>query len=244
MIWKLVSSIAMGVFLTTGFFGLDNMLAREEKFYDISLPLDEKISLWPAWIWVYLLYYPFCFLPLLFPGVLENTGLFLRISEGFLCQFAVAWCVFYCFPTRIVHSEVPGTSLSIYALRGLYAVDPGYNVCPSLHVANVFYVSCVATQFLPLSWCLSLFFLSGMIALSTLYIKQHLFLDVPTGFLLGLSAYIMVVSGDGFRGGVRDLQLQIGLVIIALVAVSSTSVVRLFTQRARTLDKKRPEFSS
>jgi len=75
MLWKLVSSIIMGVLLTTGFFGLDNMLAREEKFHDVSLPIDKKISLQPAWIWVYLLYYPFCFLPLLFPGVLLGGGL-------------------------------------------------------------------------------------------------------------------------------------------------------------------------
>lgn len=188
MIWKIVIAVVILVLLTTGFFGLDYVLAGK-KFHDVSLPMDKRIPLKPAWIWIYLLYYPFCFLPLLFPGVLQDNRIFYQVISGLLFQFAMAWAIFYFLPTRIPHPDVHGDFPSARALKGLYAVDIGYNIFPSLHVANVIYVSCVATRFLPAGWSASLFLISALISASTLYIKQHYFLDVPAGLALGVLSY-------------------------------------------------------
>lgn len=185
---KLVLSAVVTVVLTTGFFGLDRLLSRA-RARDVSLPIDGRIPLEPRWIWAYLLYYPLCAAPLLFPGVLADDRLFLTVLSGLLAQFFVAWPVFYFFPTKMEHPVVPGNSPSARAVRGLYKVDAGYNIMPSLHVANSIYVACVSIGLIPIEMTCLLFVVAGLISASTLFVKQHYFIDVPTGLVLGGGAY-------------------------------------------------------
>lgn len=186
--YKLVLSAIVTVGLTTGFFGLDRLLSGA-KTRDVSLPLDGKIPLKPRWIWAYLLYYPLCASPLLFPGVLSDDHLFLTVLAGLLAQFFVAWPVFYFYPTKMEHPPVPGGSPSARAVQGLYKVDAGYNIMPSLHVANSFYVACVSIGLIPLELTCLLFLVASLISASTLFVKQHYLIDVPTGLVLGVGTY-------------------------------------------------------
>ncbi|MEK7383232.1 MAG: phosphatase PAP2 family protein [Elusimicrobiota bacterium] len=191
MIAKIAAALGMMVLFTTGFFGLDNLLCAR-TFHDVSCSLDHRIPLRPRWVWAYLLYYPLCFAPLLFPGLLADDGLYLRAAAGFCVQFFAAWAVFYFYPTRMARVPVSGDSPSARAVRGLFAVDLGYNIFPSLHVANAFYVACLAARFLPLTWSLSFFAAAVLISVSTVLIKQHYLVDIPAGIILGLAAYALV----------------------------------------------------
>lgn len=184
MIIKGAAAVFMLILFTTGFFGLDNLL-RGHKTRDVSCALDGKVPLSPRWIWAYLLYYPVCFAPLFFPGVLTQDEAFLRVAAGFCAQFFVAWALFYFFPTSIVRAPVPGDSWSSRALRGLYAVDSGHNIFPSLHVANSFYVAALSARLLPLEWAAGFYFLAVLISASTVLVKQHYLADIPSGMLLG-----------------------------------------------------------
>ena len=166
MIMKIAAALGMTVLFTTGFFGLDNLLCGR-SFHDVSCALDRRIPLRPRWIWAYLLYYPLCFAPLLFPGLLADDGLYFRVAAGFCVQFLAAWAVFYFYPTRMARIPVGGDSPSERAVRGLYAVDPGYNIFPSLHVANVFFVACLAARFLSWGWSLIFFTAAVLVSAST-----------------------------------------------------------------------------
>jgi len=188
--FKLMLAALVLTLLTTGFFGLDNLL-RGKKTRDVSTRFDAKIPLRPRWIWAYLLYYPMCAAPLFFPGVLTDDRLFLRVLAGLLVQFFVAWPVFYFFPTRMAQPAIPGDSPSARALRGLYKVDAGYNVFPSLHVANSVYVACVSVQLVPAPWSAAFVAAAILISASTVLVKQHYFLDVPAGLALGIGAYLV-----------------------------------------------------
>lgn len=190
MIVKLVASFGMLALFTTGFFGLDNLLCGR-RFNDVSCALDRRVPLRPEWIWVYLLYYPLCFAPLLFPGLLADDGLYLRAAAGFCAQFLAAWVIFYLYPTRMARAPVTGDSPSARAVRGLYAVDRGYNIFPSLHVANTVYVACLATHFLPAPLSLFFFTAAALVSASTVLIKQHYLADIPAGILLGVGAYAL-----------------------------------------------------
>lgn len=185
MIAKIAASVFMMILFTTGFFGLDNLLSGRKR-HDVSCSLDGKIPLSPRWIWAYLLYYPICFAPMLFPGVLTDDETFLRVSAGFFAQFFIAWAFFYFYPTSMARVPVPGNSWSSRAVRGLYAVDPGYNIFPSLHVANSFYVASLSSRLLP-EWTAALYILAILISASTVLVKQHYLADVPSGMFLGLA---------------------------------------------------------
>lgn len=190
MIAKVGVSLGMLVLFTTGFFGLDNLLCGR-KFYDVSCALDRRVPLRPEWIWAYLLYYPLCFAPLFFPGLLADDDLYLRAAAGFCIQFLAAWAIFYLYPTRITRVQVEGDSPCAQAVRGLYAVDSGCNIFPSLHVANTVYVACLAMHFLPASLSLFFFAAAVLVSVSTVLIKQHYLADIPAGTLLGVGAYAL-----------------------------------------------------
>lgn len=190
MIIKLVTSFCMLVLFTTGFFGLDNLLCGR-RFHDVSCALDRRVPLRLEWIWVYLAYYPLCFAPLLFPGLLADDGLYLRAATGFCIQFLAAWAIFYLYPTRMERAPITGDSPSARAVRGLYAVDRGYNIFPSLHVANTVYVACLATHFLPAPLSLLFFAAAALVSASTVLIKQHYLADIPAGILLGVGSYAL-----------------------------------------------------
>lgn len=188
---KIAIAGAALVLLTSGFFGLDYVIAANGHCHDLTLAIDRAIPLCPAWIWVYLLYYPMCCLPLAFPGVLKDNRLFAAVGVGMLIQFVIAWPTFYFFPTHIQHAWVAPTMPSGLALRGLYLTDPGYNDFPCLHVANSLYVAFLSTSYCA-PWVSGLLFLTALfIAASTLLIKQHFFLDVLSGSLLGYFGYVV-----------------------------------------------------
>lgn len=182
--------LSLLVLLATGFFGFDYLLAGK-AFHDVSLPADAQVPLLPGWIWAYLLYYPFCLLPLAMPGFLSDRSEFRRVLAGFLVQFLIAWLLFYFYPTRIERIAVEGASASALALRGLYRVDGGYNVFPSLHVANSFYMAFLAASFWP-GWRARAAFAGALlISMSTVLVKQHLVADVPSGLLLAEAGYFV-----------------------------------------------------
>jgi membrane-associated phospholipid phosphatase len=177
------------VVLTSGYLEIDSLVAGT-RCHDLSLAIDRMIPLSPRWIWMYLVYYPFCLLPFFFPAVFNERRLFMPIAAGFLVQFLAAWPIFYLFPTHIIHPFVAATFPSGAALRGLYRVDAGYNDFPCLHAANSIYVALVSTIFCRRWQAIVLFVLAGLIALSTLLIKQHFFLDLPAGLALGLGGFM------------------------------------------------------
>lgn len=191
MTWKIAAALGMTVLFTTGFFGLDNLLCGK-NYRDVSCRLDRRVPLRPRWIWAYLLYYPLCFAPMLFPGLLADDGLYFRTLAGFCVQFFAAWVVFYFYPTRMARVPVAGDSPSARAVRGLYAVDQGCNILPSLHVANSVYVACLAARFLSAPWAALFFAAALLVSASTVLIKQHYVADLPTGALLGAAAYALV----------------------------------------------------
>ncbi|HVA66864.1 MAG TPA: phosphatase PAP2 family protein [Elusimicrobiota bacterium] len=182
-------ALVAAALLVAGFLRMENFCASLQSFHPAALPWDGLIPLEPAWVWIYLLYYPFCVSAAFFPGVFRRARVFWAILLGFLFQFAAAGLIFYFFPTRIVHPSVPGVGLSAQALRELYAVDSGHCIFPSLHVANTVFVSLVATRMLAKRWSALFFIVAGIIAASTVLVKQHFLVDIPSGALLGILAY-------------------------------------------------------
>ncbi|HVO33580.1 MAG TPA: phosphatase PAP2 family protein [Elusimicrobiota bacterium] len=163
--------------------------------------LDGQIPFVPGWIWFYLMYYPFCFLPLFLREVRNHPPIFLRSVVAFLLQFGASFVIFLLWPLRMVHPILP-PGLDGRILHGLYGFDLGFNSFPSLHLSNIVFVTL-------LFWRLRGRFLGGMvgmgallIAVSTLLVKQHFVSDVVTGALLGWATFALLFSRAPFENGV------------------------------------------
>ncbi len=156
--------------------------------HDLTSAWDRAIPLLPVFVWAYELCY---LLPLLALWLFRdwhrfNIGL---LAIGFASACAIA--VYLLVPVAFPRPEL-GSSLAERILGAEYAADfsPGANKLPSLHVAIAWIMLCAI-------WGESRSRLVDALAavvvlavtVSTLFVKQHLILDVATAIPLGLLSY-------------------------------------------------------
>lgn len=183
--------IAAGLtaFAASGFIGLEvrnaRLAAAGLRFLSPETALDRAIPLEPGWVWIYLSYYLLCFLPLLAPGALRILP---RVALAYAVEFAAAFVCFVFVPMRMLRPEIPGASASAAALRWVYSVDPGYNIFPSLHVANVVMIALLFQRLRGGRPAALLWLWVGAVCASTLLVKQHYVVDVAAGVALALLA--------------------------------------------------------
>ena len=107
----------------------------------------------------------------------------------------LAYACFLAWPTVApTPTVVPGSGFSVAVLRVIYDSDIAYNCFPSLHVAQCF-VAAFACQrvhrgvgAVSLVWAV-------LVALSTLFTKQHYVVDVVGGIALAGLAHLLFLRG-------------------------------------------------
>lgn len=163
----------------------DHLHAGGTRFLSLATSVDAWIPLRPAWVWPYLSYYLLCLTPL---RLIDRWDTTVRILRAFALQFGVAFLCFLAFPIRMEQPGIVGDSLSATALRWVYSIDHGYNIFPSLHVANACMVALAFHRFRRGPWVLPIAVWAGLVSLSTVVVKQHYAVDVVAGVLLGVIA--------------------------------------------------------
>lgn len=162
-----------------------------EQWNAPALALDRAIPLLPSWSLVYGALYLFLIvLPIL---AIREEDPIRRTVHAYLLAWITAYAFFIAWPTvapRPPGELVEGTSFGAWGLRLLYGADPPYNCFPSLHVAHSF-ISALALRGLhrPLG-ALSLG-AASLVAVSTLFTKQHYVLDVVAGVALAVIAWAL-----------------------------------------------------
>ena len=158
-----------------------------------ALAVDRLLPLAPTWALVYGALYAFLIvLPVL---VVQQEELIRRTVWAYLTVWIVAYICFLLYPTVAPRPDkVLGEGFGVWGLRFLYDADPPYNCFPSLHVAHSF-VSALACFRVHrrlgfIAACCAL-----LVALSTLFTKQHYVVDLVAGILLALAAYAVFLRG-------------------------------------------------
>jgi membrane-associated phospholipid phosphatase len=172
---------------------------------DLTSFLDRRIPVIPAFVWIYQLCYIFPFVPLL---VSRDWHRFNRGLLAIIIANLTAFTVFLLFPIAIPRPLL-GATLSERSLAFIYAIDfyPGACELPSLHVtfAWLVYFICRGQGLSRLIEGLILLVAIG-ISVSTLFVKQHILIDVAAGFTLAtlswlaakyLYARVVVADHDG-----------------------------------------------
>lgn len=197
----LVASFVLSLVLGVGFYALDYLnLHRVEQGatpWQPETSLDAHVPLSPVWIWPYLVYFPFCFVPLLFCGRIER---FRVVVRSYLYTYVPCLALFSVVPTKMDRPAFEVTDVTTRWLQGLYDFDPGYNIFPSLHCANAVLVAWIVQHWAP-RWALPGWTLALAIAASTVLVKQHYVVDVPAGLLLGSVAYALAFRLGRKTGG-------------------------------------------
>jgi len=155
-----------------------------------EIALDRAIPLVGGWSLVYGSLFLAAVLPALVIHQHEHLN---RTILAFLMVWFVAYACFLAYPTMSTHpAKVPGDGFGNWGLRVIYSSDARYNCLPSLHVAQCFLAafSCGRVHrgvgAAAIVW-------ASLVAVSTLFTKQHYVLDVVTGVLLAYIAYAIFV---------------------------------------------------
>jgi membrane-associated phospholipid phosphatase len=151
-----------------------------------ELALDRIVPLQPVWA---LIYGPlYLFLILLPVFVVRQEVHIRRTFWAYVTVWSIAYACFLVFPTRASRPAlVTGGGFAVWGLRFLYSADPPYNCFPSLHVAHSF-VSALTCWRVHRSVGMVAVLCASVVAVSTLFTKQHYVVDVVAGVLLACAA--------------------------------------------------------
>lgn len=180
--WLVICTITMLVLYS----GLDTRNAKllaEGGF--ILVPrtaLDDALSFWP---WLVVPYYSY-FALLLFFSVLtiRDRRLTYEGVVGYLTIAAIAFITFFFVPSRMLQPDISSCPSTLCRmLAAMYRLDDGFNILPSLHVAYSTLVWLFFRRYMPeLRWYVGM--LVFLIALATVLLKRHYFVDIPAGIVL------------------------------------------------------------
>ena len=196
--------------------------ARTRPVHIPALDLDRAIPLQPTWALVYGALYLFLILLPVF--VVRHDDLIRRTVFAFLSVWITAYVCFLIYPTVAPRPEqVTGNGFGAWGLRTLYDADPPYNCFPSLHVAHSF-VAALASYRVHRSLGVIAGACATLVALSTLFTKQHYVADVVVGALMAFAAYRVFLRGFS-RDNVPELDRRlapvfgVGLFVVACIGL-------------------------
>jgi membrane-associated phospholipid phosphatase len=166
---------------------------QDRPLHAPAIPLDALFPAVPAWAFVYGCLYLFLIILPVF--VVREDELIRRTLYAYIFVWLAAYACFLAYPTVAPRpARVAGDGFAAWGLRFLYAADPPYNCFPSLHVAHSF-VSAFAARRVHRGLGVAALAAASLVAVSTLFTRQHYVLDVASGILLAALAGLLFLRG-------------------------------------------------
>lgn len=163
------------------------------KAIELPSALDNKIPFVPEWVWVYsILYYPII---LLLVVTIDDYRSFNMTVFSFILLLFLQIFAFYIFPVRTPHEwrNFDNKTMSTRLLALVHKYDSASNCFPSMHVSvatlTALHLNNNLSEVIGVTSLLSFLF-PILIAISTLFTKQHYVIDIPPGAVLGYFSYM------------------------------------------------------
>lgn len=172
------------------YFGVE---AFEGKPHNVAKKIDGHIPFVPAFVYIYVLWFPLIFL---FPLALfrANPMAYARYQTAILLDIALSLVCYLVYPTSFARPEAPdtvsGRAMKL-VFRGSYK---GLNCAPSMHCSMCYLVLHFvgATPGLPFAVAAIAVPVALGIVISTLFTKQHVVIDALTA--LPLAAVCILIG--------------------------------------------------
>jgi membrane-associated phospholipid phosphatase len=156
--------------------------------------IDALFSFYPQWIWIYSSAYVFVFICYFFSSLPERKN---RFIWSFIFTTVMANTIFLFFPTamhRLNYDISSLTGLTKLSFEILRTLDLESNCLPSLHVATGFLGAMLLYSDKKVYFVIAMT-QAILIALSTMFVKQHLFYDVMGGTILAFTSHFIFFWG-------------------------------------------------
>ncbi|MDV7341514.1 phosphatase PAP2 family protein [Terasakiella sp. A23] len=160
---------------------------------EFSSRLDDKIPFMPQWVWIYSgLYYPVIILVVL---TIDSFEKFNYTVFSFLLLLVFQLFFFFILPVSTPkHWREYSTTENIHTrfLAFVHKFDSSTNSFPSMHVSVAMLCALHLDQNLVSAvgqYSVIAFAFPVLIAISTLFTKQHYWIDLPAGAVLGWGVF-------------------------------------------------------
>jgi len=148
---------------------------------NLEIGLDKHIPLIPEFAVIYLLYIPMIIF--VFAFYWNDYKTYRSISLMLIAVISISILIYSAFQTEVLRPIIASTDFFSRLTNTIYKYDLPNNTFPSLHVALTSTISAfvyeknsrVGMFLIPLTF---------LIILSTMFIKQHVFLDIIGGLML------------------------------------------------------------
>ena len=172
---------------------------RNRAHYILSVPADELIPLWTPFVVIYLLAFVQWVLGY-YLAARESSEVCWHVAAGDIIAKVITCLIFLAVPTTLHRPEITGSGFFDWVTRIVYAVDAPDNLLPSIHCLEswVCFRSSLWLKHAPRWYKWGSFVFTLLVFASTVFLKQHLLLDIPTGALLAeFGLWIAGWSGCG-----------------------------------------------
>ncbi|MHC1685478.1 MAG: phosphatase PAP2 family protein [Clostridiaceae bacterium] len=184
--WKELMKRAMlglSVGIVSSFYPIINQ--HRESVKVLNSFVDVGINFNQYFIIPYISWYVYVFGFIVMLGLFDGEEYY-KLILALVVTMLLSFIFFIFFPTTVPRPEVLSSDPFSRLVLIIYSADKPYNCLPSAHVSY----SMIIATYVAKSKCFSnkVKFISSitciMIVLSTLYVKQHYFLDAVTGVLI------------------------------------------------------------
>ncbi len=152
-----------------------------------KLPID-VFPLWVIWVIPYVLCYPLWIFALIWLVWKMEEHLFRATLAGLLFTCSLGISIFILFPTYVVPPEITGTDILSRLLRFLQVAGGDHDAFPSAHIYITVILAFFYNEWYPRGkWIWLLIVI--IVALSTLFTRQHYILDVVGGIVVAWMGY-------------------------------------------------------
>ena len=187
-------------------FGALEMFRTAEscRHFVVYSPLDDVIPFCEIFVIPYMIWFIYI-IGMYVYTILFDTEAFKKYMYFIIGTYTVTMIIYLIFPTmqelRPDISELGRSNFLTRFMEGFYDFDTNTNVCPSLHVIGAVAVSVAAWHsklFGKKGWRIAFTIITVLIALSTVFLKQHSIIDMPWALLVCAVVYPFVYS-ETFR---------------------------------------------
>ncbi|KOP68381.1 serine/threonine protein phosphatase [Bacillus sp. FJAT-18019] len=153
--------------------------------YSLMTDLDAHIPFVPIFIIPYLIWYPFIFIVLILLCVREQKVYYRTLVTQCIGLLA-CYLIFFLFQTTVDRPQTMGSGIFERLVGLVYSTDNPYNCFPSIHVLTSYLMikGAVGSDFVSKRERTAVKVCAWSIIASTLFVKQHVLLDVAGAIAL------------------------------------------------------------
>ena len=162
----------------------------------VNIPLDDKIPFIKEFIYIYMIWYPF----LIFNYYIiykTNKEKYIKLVLATITSLIMLYIFFILYPSKVIRPDINSyNDLTTFILYIVYKVDSPTNCFPSGHCLLCFTLiySLLDNQTISNKLKIPALIINILIIMSTLFVKQHVILDVISAFVLATINYYFTVN--------------------------------------------------